>query len=284
MAAGCAARSAVWGAGPEVIRSSMSRKIIDFQDPQPSPALRHLLACEQAQLDAAVSDIFGFHALQLGLPEVSGLTANRMPHRWLACEAPADGAELLTHYSALPFPADSLDLVVLPHTLEASSDPHATLREVHRVLVPEGRVVVAGLNPVSLWGWRSRPALWRRWRKWETSGGSGEWIGYWRLRDWLRLLGFEVEIAQFRCYRPALGSETWFERLGWMESLGQRWWPIFGGMYFVVAVKRVHGMRLLSPAWKQGSKRQVAPIPVARNTAVAPDKPLTLHEISRSGE
>lgn len=284
MAAGSAARSAVWGIGPEVIRSSMSRKIIDFQDPQPSPALRHLLACEQVQLDAAVSDVFGFHALQLGLPVVSGLAANRMPHRWLACETPTQGAELLTHFSALPFPADSLDLVVLPHTLEASTDPHATLREVHRVLVPEGRVVVAGLNPVSLWGWRGRPAPWRRWRRWESTGGSDEWIGYWRLRDWLRLLGFEVESAQFSCYRPVLRSETWFERLGWMEWAGRRWWPIFGGMYFVVAVKRVHGMRLLSPAWKLASKRTAATVPVARNTAVTGDDPLTLHEISRSGE
>lgn len=262
----------------------MSHKIIDFQDSQASPAVRHLLLREQALLSDAVADVFGFHALQLGLPEIRALAANRMPHRWLACESPAPGAALLTQFSALPFAADSLDLVVLPHTLEASEDPHATLREVHRVLVPEGRVMIAGLNPVSLWGWRSRRPLWRSWGNFRLPGGAGEWIGYWRLRDWLRLLGFEVESAQFSCYRPALGSETWFERLGWMERAGQRWWPIFGGMYFVVAVKRVPGMRLLSPAWKLGTKRQVAPVPVARNTAVTPDDSLTLHEISRSGE
>ncbi|WP_223717365.1 class I SAM-dependent methyltransferase, partial [Escherichia fergusonii] len=59
-------------------------------------------------------------------------------------------------FHALPFPANSLDLVVLPHALELASDPHETLREVERVLVPEGRVVILGFNPASLWG------LWQR--------------------------------------------------------------------------------------------------------------------------
>ena len=37
------------------------------------------------------------------------------------------------------------------------------LREVERVLVPEGRVVIFGLNPMSLWGLRQRRAhLYRR--------------------------------------------------------------------------------------------------------------------------
>lgn len=262
----------------------MSGRIIDFHESQPSPAARYLLALEQSQFDRAVVDVFGFHALQLGMPQLDGLAANRMPHRWLACEMAAPEASLLTQFSALPFSADSLDLVLLPHTLEASDDPHATLREVHRVLVPEGRVMIAGLNPVSLWGWRSRQPLWRRQAELSAPGRSREWIGYWRLRDWLRLLGFEVETAQFGCYRPAIGNEVWFDRLAWMEQAGQRWWPIFGSQYFVVAVKRVHGMRLLSPAWKQGAKRQNATVPVARNSAPTREEGLTLHDISGSGE
>ena len=125
-----------------------------------TPPGRYLLAWEQAQFDQAVADIFGYHALQLGLSEVQGLRANRMPHRWLALSDPAQAgaAALWTDFSALPFPANSLDLVVLPHTLELSPDPHATLREVERVLVPEGRVVICGLNPASLWGMRQRRA------------------------------------------------------------------------------------------------------------------------------
>jgi hypothetical protein len=36
-----------------------------------------------------------------------------------------------------------------------------------------------------------------------------------------------------------------------MDKAGDRWWPILGSVYFVVAVKRVRGMRLLQPVWKR---------------------------------
>ena len=65
-------------------------------------------------------------------------------------------AALYCDFDALPFPDHSLDLVVLPHALELSRDPHLTLREVERVLVPEGRVMILGFNPASLWGLRQR--------------------------------------------------------------------------------------------------------------------------------
>ena len=128
-----------------------------------TPPGRYLLAWEQAEFDRSVGDIFGYHALQLGLPELQALQANRMPHRWLALPDAQDaagpaGAHLVTDFAALPFEENSLDLVVLPHALELNVDPHTTLREVERVLVPEGKVVISCLNPASLWGLRQRRA------------------------------------------------------------------------------------------------------------------------------
>jgi SAM-dependent methyltransferase len=233
-----------------------------------TPPGRYLLAWEREQLDLAVADIFGFHALQLGLPELDALATNRMPHRWLATQTPTAGAAIVTDFSALPFPAHSLDLVVLPHALELSSDPHTTLREVERVLVPEGRVVICGLNPVSLWGFRQRRAhLYHRlgWGE-PFLPAAGDFIGYWRLRDWLRLLGFEVEVGYFGCYRPALTSEKWLRRYDWMDTAGARWWPILGAVYFLVAVKRVRGMTLLSPRWKSSLAMVSAPVSIANST------------------
>jgi SAM-dependent methyltransferase len=231
---------------------------------------RYLLAWEKAEFDHAVSDLFGFHALQLGMPGVDTLQANRMPHRWLAVpstqliEGPARPA-LVTDYAALPFEENSLDLVVLPHSLELSRDPHATLREVGRVLMPEGRVVICCLNPASLWGLRQRRAhLYRRFGFGEFFlPDAGEFIGYRRLRDWLRLLSFEVEEANFGCWRPALTSDKWLERYEWMDHMGERWWPIFGAAYFLVAVKRVRGVKLIGPAWKPGPAIATAPVPLA---------------------
>jgi SAM-dependent methyltransferase len=248
----------------------MNDQIIGLHDWFGTPPGRYLLAWERIQLNQAVANIFGYHALQLGLPELDGLAANRMPHRWLATDVAVPGAVMVTDFSALPFPANSLDLVLLPHSLELASDPHATLREVERVLVPEGRVVICGLNPASLWGFRQRRTqLYYRLGFGRRYLPHEEFIGYRRLRDWLRLLGFEVEVGRFGCYKPALSSENWLRRFNWMDWAGARWWPILGAVYFLVAVKRVRGMTLLSPAWKAPRSLATAPVSVANSTTLS---------------
>lgn len=271
-----------------------------------SPPGRYLLQWEQAQLDEAVANVFGFHALQIGWPGVQALRANRMPHRWLLTEGPVVpcGApdpvgggmpvSVQADFDALPFPANSLDLVVLPHTLELARDAHQTLREVERVLVPEGRVIVLGFNPASLWGLRqrsgavgSRLGLGQRFVP-----EDAEFLGWRRLRDWLRLLSFEVEGGHFGCYRPALDSQAWLDRFAWMERAGRRWWPVFGAAYVLVATKRVRGMRLVGKVWRQRPATAAAPAVVAQQLphretvdrlpvwtpAMAPCRTLETHE------
>ena len=211
-----------------------------------------------------MADVFGFHALQLGFPALDALQANRMPHRWMASDThpepwPLGRDVILTNYEALPFPSASLDLLVLPHTLELSYDPHATLREVERVLVPEGRVVICGFNPNSLWG-ISKSCK-------RGFSEVGDFIGQRRLRDWLQLLSFEVESTSFGCYRPAVKTERWLQRWAWMDEAGVRWWPILGSVYGMVAVKRVQGMRLMSPAWKKAAPRRAVAVISASSSA-----------------
>jgi len=261
----------------------MSVEIIGLHEWFEPPPGRYLLDWERLQFDAAVADIFGYHALQLGLPQLDALQANRMPHRWLACEAPtvvAPGAPpraaMVSNFCALPFAENSLDLVLLPHTLELNVEPHATLREVERVLVPEGRVIICGLNPASLWGLRQRRAyLYRKFGFGQLYlPAEGDFLGYWRIRDWLRLLGFEVESGRFGCYRPSVGSQAWLNRFQWMDKAGPRWWPIFGSAYFLVAVKRVRGMKLLGPAWKNAPSLTNAPVSIANKA----------HKANKSGD
>lgn len=241
-----------------------------------------MLAWEQRALDDSVTDVFGFHALQLGVPQIRALTGNRMPHRWVSlgmADEPGTGsgqaseavAHLACDFTALPFPAASLDLVVLPHSLELAADPHEALREVERVLVPEGRVVIVGFNPWSLWAARQRLGHWRE-RLFSPKGlylpRAGEMIGFRRLRDWLRLLGFEVEAGQFGCFRPPLTSDRWLHRWRWMDTLGQRFWPTLGAVYLIVAVKRVKGMHLIAPAFKRAAARaQAAPAAVSTSAS-----------------
>lgn len=268
-----------------------------------TPPGRYLLAWEQGQLDRSVADIFGFHALQLGLPELDALCDNRMPHRWIATDQPAcavesgGGAEVpMAHpsgtrvvlrcdFDALPFDSQSLDLVVLPHALELTRDPHLALREVERVLRPEGRVVILGFNGASLWGLRQRLQRLRRYlglggREGLFMPNEGEFIGYRRLRDWLRLLSFETETGRFGCYGPPLRSAKWLSRFVWVEPIGERWWPVFGAVYLIVAVKRVRGMRLVGLARQQRQAAKAATAAVSHRSqreqagpagAVSPD-------------
>ncbi|MDI4632269.1 class I SAM-dependent methyltransferase [Pelomonas sp. V22] len=242
--------------------------IVELADWLQTPPGRYLLAWEQLRLDAAVADRFGFHALQLGLPELDALRANRMPQRWLAQDGqeqrPAARVVLRCDFDALPFESNSLDLIVLPHALELARDPHRTLREVERVLRPEGRVVINGFNPASLWGLRQNLGRLFGARHRLFMPRTGDFIGYWRLRDWLRLLSFEVEAAQFGGYAPPLRSDKWLQRWSWIERIGQRWWPVLGAVYFVVAVKRVHGMRLIGLAKRSKRAAQAAPAVVTQ--------------------
>lgn len=247
------------------------------------PAGAYLLEWEQAQFDREVADVFGYYALQIGLGELDCLRANRMPCRVFAgvpssgpseaaavarpqATPPADEASrdasrspaVIVHIAQpeeLPFETQSLDLVALPHVLESTADPHQVLREVDRVLRPEGRLIVSGLNPVSLWGARHLlpgglpPGLPAR---------DCRLIAPPRLRDWLRLLGFEPLAVSHGCYRPPVRNRAWLDRTAFLENAGDRWWPICGAVYLQSAVKRVRAMRLVGPAWKRPVRSRAA--------------------------
>ncbi|PHY05399.1 MAG: SAM-dependent methyltransferase [Alcaligenaceae bacterium] len=222
---------------------------------------------EQKCFDRLVSDVFGYHALQVGMPSQNLLSANRMPFKaYAGIELPvsptADWAGLvLAEPECLPFESQSVDLIVLPHGLEASAHPHQILREVERVLVPEGRVVLSGFNPWSLWGLRHRTPYLSPWLPQPSSAQ----VSLPRLKDWLKLLSFEIELGNFGCYVPPFRTKKWLERFAFAEAAGNRWWPVCGAVYVVSAVKRVAGMRLITPRWKTAKRLRKG----ARQTAGA---------------
>ncbi|WP_415246102.1 class I SAM-dependent methyltransferase [Thauera sp.] len=209
-----------------------------------TPPGQYLLEWERTELERMVADIFGYRAVQIGLPGLDLLAANRMPFRFTCARSGA--AAVLANEFELPFASASIDLVLMPHVLEFSADPHRVLREVERVLVPEGSVVLSGLNPISLWGLRRLAA-----RRDGVLPWRGQYRSAMRIKDWLKLLGFEVQEVESGCHVPALASAPWLERLRWMDRAGARWWPLLGGAYLMHGVKRVQGMRLITPKWRE---------------------------------
>lgn len=213
-----------------------------------SDLIRYLIARERNLFDNAVADIFGFYALQIGLPQYAMLEQARITNRWsLDFDAPA---QILADPHSLPFPEDALDLIALPHTLEFTDDPHQILREAHRTLHAEGHLLISGFNPYSLFGLRHRL------RKKIEPPWSNRFISPYRLKDWLSLLDFDIIGGAFAVYTPPFSSEKWLNRAQWLENAGDRWWPVAGGVYFLHAVKKVIGMRLVTPVWKRDARRR----------------------------
>lgn len=216
---------------------------------------QYVLDWEQNQVDRMVGNVFGYHAMQLGLPQYNFLRTSRIQYKGRSkaiLQGAADhGAALVTNPENLPFDTQSIDLLVLPHVLECTSNPHQVLREAERVLVPEGRVVITGFNPWSLWGGRERiPGLDPL-----MPVPADLQISLVRLKDWFKLLSFDVDRGRFGCYAPHCQSQKWLSRWAFMEAAGDRWWPVCGAVYVVSAVKRVAGMRLVGPQWKRTRRR-----------------------------
>ena len=225
-----------------ILEERPQKSIAGLDDWLTSPQGRYVMAWEQEKSASVVADLFGYHALQLGMPQFDLLANSRIPLRQTA--GGWGNVNVLCDLRELPFAANSIDLVVMPHALEFHNDPHQILREVERILIPDGQLVVTGFNPLSLWGLRRRlpprhPAF----------PGDGQYISVLRLKDWLKLLSFEVDRGNFGCYVPPCDQERWLKRWQFMEAAGDRWWSFAGGVYLLRAVKRVHGMRLIMPRW-----------------------------------
>ena len=266
-------------------KAGSEQSIIALEGWLQTPAGVYLRAWEQTCLDNLTADIFGFNAVQIGMPQIDALAANRMPYKWLADRKvrppvvpaapvvmPAHGGPVIEptptpplrpvaltlDYTELPFASQSMDLVVLPHVLEFSTDPHQVLREVERVLIPEGQVIICGFNPASLWGARH---VMRRVGGTSFLPRTEELITMPRMKDWLKLLNMSASQSHFGCYAPACRTEKWLNRYAFMDNAGPRWWPFFGGVYIVQAIKRVKGMHLIGPAWTKKSATAQVVVP-----------------------
>ncbi len=233
-----------------------------LQDWLATPLGQYLLEKEQAYLDDVTPDVFGFHALQVGMPNVDLLRASRIAHRVRV--ATGDRPDLYAKSHELPLATQSVDLVVLPHVLEFAAGPHEILREVDRVMMPEGRLVIVGFNPWSLWGLRSAVGFGREEYPW-----NGRFVSLLRVKDWLALLGFDVNAGRLVGYAPPFKSAAVRRRFGFMEPAGDRWWAVGGAVYMLQAVKRVRGMRLLTPAWAERKDAREKALAAAKRQGVS---------------
>lgn len=219
-----------------------------------TPMGRRLQALEQQWLAQILPNLFGYHLVQVGYVGQVDLTASsRISHRVMmsACNntLPGHAIQFCGQSDRLPIATDSVDVVLLPHVLEYSHHPHEVLREVDRILVPEGHVVMLSFNPFSLWGGWRLTAAWRQHMPW-----CGKFLSTTRLRDWLALLGFDMVQQQGYGFMPPWNTSHLADRLHWLEQPGQRFFSFAAGSSILVAKKRVTTLTPITPRWHQRKK------------------------------
>ena len=210
---------------------------------------QYLLARERHLVDTRLRQLYGDYQLQLSLCRQQALGgASPVAHKILV--GPGGGGEVALRSTpdCLPFANDSIDVVIAHHVLEFAEDPHALLRELHRVVAPQGHIIILAFNPWSLFGAALRlrgllaHSLWRQARPMSAA----------RLRDWLQLLGARVLSVQ-HCYAlPPFGSARSRHILARVDArLG-----VCGGVFVLRARKQLSaltpGRRRLQPGLISG--------------------------------
>lgn len=182
---------------------------------------------------------FGYHILQLGVMGTRALCeASPINHRIYSAQRAGEGVDLVAYPDELPLDSDSIDTVIIHHSLEFARNPHQVLREAQRVLTPQGQLLVVGFNPYSLLGVATRVRGLLRHPLWSHHRPVSES----RLSDWLHLLGCEVlQVRRLYMVPPAGGGRlrAWLARCdAWTTEHNL---PV-GGLYMLHASKQVAGI------------------------------------------
>jgi SAM-dependent methyltransferase len=215
-----------------------------FEGPLGARVLRE----EAALAPLALDNVFGFELLQVGAwgPSRHLLDGARTQHSTLLAPDLSRGVTLCAPLDTLPFRSDSIDAIFLPHTLEQVEDPYAVLREAERVLTGEGCLMICGFNPFSGWGARrvfarylGRPAF---------PPGTQRMLSERRLRDWVALLGFDVDsVYGYLGLLPLKGRAPKLTEDGSRSLEARPRAALTAGAYLLKARKRVPALTPIRP-------------------------------------
>jgi SAM-dependent methyltransferase len=203
-----------------------------------------LLKTELTGLASVLPQIFGYYIMQIGGPTNNNeiLSASHI-HNHIIINPDTittinDDLAVQCQLDDLPFLPESIDAVLLFHTLEFTKKPKSILKEIYTTLMPNGYAVILGFNPYSLWG---VAPIWKRSKEipW-----AGNWISPGHMRQWLAKIGFDIGDYKTFYFRPPSDStNNWF----FLEALGQIFWPYWGASYMFVAQKTVTGLTPIKP-------------------------------------
>jgi SAM-dependent methyltransferase len=232
-----------------------------------TPLGEHVLGTERAVLDQLLPNLFGYHLLQMSIQQAPLYDSSPINHKFSMGLGLSDSSPFIGNATALPFESDSIDVIVLHHLLDFYDSPQQMLREVSRVSIPMGHVIIIGFNPLSLWG-LAKPIGRMR--------GQAPWTGTFfrpgRLMDWLNLLNFKIDRVHYSHYGLPLNEPRILGNVpDFSQGLSRRSNMPFGGVFAIVARKHVGTMTPIRPVWKSRSFGQLTVVrPANRGVARTP--------------
>ncbi|MBR3481680.1 MAG: methyltransferase domain-containing protein [Neisseriaceae bacterium] len=191
---------------------------------------RALCAAENEFFAAESREIFGQTAIQLGGNIWQTLENAQVSRKIVVGQSLDDECHFVADWQQLPLSSESIDAVILPHSLNFHAHPHTLLREVYRVLRGEGRLIITGFNPLSLWYFSPKCG--------KILPPRQRFIQLARLKDWLALLGFELNTGRFMQYTPPISDINLLKFLNFINLAGDRWLPSCAAVYGICAIKR----------------------------------------------
>ena len=210
-----------------------------------SPLGRHVLMTEAAVLDQLLPGMFGYHLVQVSVQDQELHQSSTIRNKFSISLVKNGSRGIVATPAQTPLANDSVDVILLHHLLDFTHSHQDVLREISRVTIPMGHVVIIGFNPLSIWG---------IWAAFARYGGVVPWNGsfIWpaRLMDYLNLMNFKIDRAQYAIY--GLPVARWSGGINdYSKGVSRRLNLPLGSVYVIVAQKQVGSIRTLKPIWRR---------------------------------
>lgn len=208
-----------------------------------------ILEAEQKLLTRIYAERYGKYAVLVGVPRQAMLLKSSVMSNHVVISPLINKHKHIQNIESdfyeLPIIPGSVDLVILPHTLEFIDNPHRLLVEACRIVKPEGDIIILGFNPFSLWG------LKKYLTKNKNIPWNGNFIGASKVIKWLKLADFQIIQQEMLLFRPPVSKEKVFQKLQFLEWIGGKCFTPFGGVYALIAKAKVIPLTPIKLRWKQ---------------------------------
>lgn len=219
---------------------------------------RYIIDQESEQINQIINRVPGIRILQLGaLRGAKWLNLNRNFQSFVLDIPDRCGSDcnVYGNFESLPFSTESMDVVILRHTLEATKNPQEVLHEAERILSPDGYLVILGFNPYSLIGVLRFAEKYSETGEWKGSSLS---IG--RIKDWFAVLGLDlIEEKRVKLSRKVIKDECG-KKFKFLGALADYSLSVQSGVYILMGRKRIIPLSLQKTSWIDKGKRVYAPI------------------------